>query len=359
MNKDDYKVDVEQLLYSYYIKYNRLLDITNVAFKDADPNSRSISIYIDLYDMLKPLYTTNIYANKQLLIVSSVINLAAHMRHYFWSRHRLNTKIYLVYGENITDNHTCYYNGFGSDDTKSLLHYDKIKSVIESQLEMIKILCAYIYDVYLIRKQTDFSMFTYSNIKINPQENAVIITKSKYAIQIPALCPNAVIYRPKKSNGVDVSYFINHNNSLGMMFNKIQSKETYNKLLTINPKLLSVLLTMNGLPSCRLLTLMNITSSVNRLYKGIQEGKIINDYNTDIMYVHKALNLHDKIDVDNFKYRFYAVDLQFQHIMYYNSLEAKDFTWKINLNDPSNIKYINDKYFVNNPLDLQSLSEVM
>ena len=35
--------------------------------------------------------------------------------------------------------------------------------------------------------------------------------------------------------------------------------------------------------------------------------------------------------------------------------ESKDISWLINLNDPDTVKDINNKYFIDNPLDLNAL----
>lgn len=351
----DRKVNIEQMLLGYYIKYDKLTEMVQDNFIDSPySNSDNINIYVDLYNLLLPLYTTDIYAENSFSIVSSIINLAAHMRGFFRTRYGVESKIFLVYGENATNNHKQFYLNFGESKIKDCLNYDNIHSIIYSQLDMLKILCAYIPDVYLVRKNTDFSMFTYDNICKDPTLS-IILTKDKYAYQIPAMCPNAFIFRPKKYSGEDISYVVNSKNVLFMLNKKISSKDTLMTLSKINPKLCSVLLTLTGLPCRKVLTLFNITTGVGRLYKAISENKIINDYNSDIDYVYDALQLYSKIDNMSFKCRFNAIDLVFQHRIYANSPSALDTSWYINLSDRKSFMEINDKYFVNNPLDLASL----
>ena len=67
------------------------------------------------------------------------------------------------------------------------------------------------------------------------------------------------------------------------------------------------------------------------------------------------MQISNKIDAYNFKYRFNAVDLVFQHRLYTMMAESKDISWLINLNDPDTVKDINNKYFIDNPLDLNAL----
>lgn len=351
---NDFKVDVQQLLYGYYIKYDKLLQLTNNALARFD--SDTVNVYIDLYDMFNRLYTTDIYAKKSLTLVSAAINLVAHIREYFRSRHRAYTRIFLVYGDCSTINHRQFYISFGDNDNKKMFNYEETNKLIEDQLKLIQILCAYIYDVYYVRRSTDFSMFTYDTILgTNPTQPNVLITKSKYAYQIPALCNNAVIYRPKKLLNEDASYYIDSSNCIMTYFNKTKKQETIAKLNSINSSLLSVLISLTGLPEKRLVTLLNITTATNRLYNLISENKIINGYNSDIDYLYNLLNIGNNIDPTTFKYRFNAVDLVFQHSIYKNSVESKDNTWYINLQDKFTMQDINNKYFADNPLNLDYL----
>lgn len=353
---NDYKANIESILLGYYIKYIKLEELTtNTIAVSEFANSDSVDIYIDLYDMLKKLYSTDVYANKQFTIVSSVINLVAHMREFYWSRYRVNSRIYLVYGTEESNNHKQFYLNFGESKIKEKRNYDKIDSVVQSQLDMIKILCAYIYNVYYIRKTTDFCMFTYDNICKNTSIPSIVLTKSKYAYQIPALCKNAFLLRPKKIKGEDTSFVITNNNVLFAFCNKINNDNTLLRLKYINPKLLSLIISLNGLPSKNLLTLFNITTAVERIWRLTKDNIIINDYNSDIDYVYNKLQIDDKIDLFNFKYRFNTVDLVFQHRLYSLMSESKDTSWLINLRDPDTVKNINNTYFIDNPLDLNSL----
>ena len=175
MSSNDIKVNLESLLLSYYIKYDKLLELNNEAF--ANVQSDRIDIYIDIYDMLKPIYTRDVYANKSFVIVSSIINLAAHLRAYYWTRHRMTSRIFLVYGDCSSISHKQFLPMFGDDEFRGTLNYAKNEEFIKSQLELVKILAAYIYDVYYIPRKCNFSIFTYDNILRNPNIPAVIISK--------------------------------------------------------------------------------------------------------------------------------------------------------------------------------------
>ena len=55
------------------------------------------------------------------------------------------------------------------------------------------------------------------------------------------------------------------------------------------------------------------------------------------------------------EYRFNTVDLIVQSKIYDSTIEANDMQWYINLKDPKTVKDINNKYFADNPLDLNNL----
>ena len=306
---DDYKVNLESLLLSYYIRYDRLLNMTMASL--ADIQIDTVDVYIDLYDYLKPIYTKDIYANKRFLVVSSIINLAAHIRGFFRTRHRLYTRIYLVYGESITDQHKVFYPSFGDDSFRQTMNY---------------------------------------------QKTAVIFTKSKYAYQIPAMLPNAKIFRPKKTKDGDASYIVSKPYVYGNIYNKISDVHTLDRLTKINPELCSIMLTLTGLPSYGVNSIFNVRAASKILYNAIEQGRILNGYTSDIDYIYNNISsVENKIDPVTFKYRFNTIDLVYQHRIYNSTAEARDISWQINLNDPKTVQDINNKYFADNPLDLNSL----
>ena len=53
--------------------------------------------------------------------------------------------------------------------------------------------------------------------------------------------------------------------------------------------------------------------------------------------------------------RFKGLDLIYQHLIYINTAESMDNSWYINLEDVNTFQNINNKYFIDNPLDLNNL----
>jgi hypothetical protein len=269
-------LDVSQALGSYYIKYDRMLEINNSIFQsisDDNINTSEIDVYIDLKNMLSKLYVMDVFSNKRFSICAAIINLAAHIRGYYKTRHRLWARIFLVYGEDSSSNHRQFYQKFGEDIfSQENFKHQETNKFIHSQLELVKILCAYINELYFIYKSADFSMFTYGNILNNPDRLSIVITKSKYNFQIPVFAKNCFLIRPLKmynqSAGLveDNSYVVYKNNALTTAY----KKHNLNKLVKINPELMSLVWTLNGLPEKNVHQLVNITRATKMILDPIE-----------------------------------------------------------------------------------------
>lgn len=352
---DDTRQNLESILYGYYIKYTKMKELVEQAFLNT-PQSDCIDIYVDVFDMLKPIYSKDIYSDKQYTIVSSVINLAAHLRQYFRRYHNMWTRIYFVYADNSTDNHKRFCNEFGNDDYRATLNYSRNNELILSQLELVKILVAYIEDVYFIRKNTMFPMFTYDNILKNPTIPAIILTKNNYAYQIPALVPNTAVFRPRKYAGEDTSFAVYGLNVLYQYYSGITSAKTLEYISLISPQYLSLLMALTGNNQFNLHATVSSTVAIRILSEAIMSGKLLNSHTADVDYIYSVLSdLFKYIDATNFKFRYNACDIIYQHLLYTQMPEALDYTWVVNFKDPNTVQDINNRYFIDNPLDLNSL----
>lgn len=352
---NDTRQNLESMLYGYYIKYTKMKELVDNAF-DKTPNSNVIDIYVDVYDMLKPIYSKEIYSNKQYTIVSSVINLAAHLRNFFRKYYRMWTRIYLVYADDSTDNHRRFYNKFGDNSIKETMNYSRNNELILSQLELIKILAAYIQDVYFVRKSTMFPMFTYDNILKNKNIPAIIITKNTYAYQIPAFVKNTAVFRPKKNMTEDTSFSVCEYGLLYDYYSRISKLNTLEYLACISPQHLGLLMSLTGNSQFNLVCAINSSVAIRIIMEAISYFRILNSHVSDPDYIYNSIpELYKYMDLNTFKARYYACDLIYQHLLYSQMHESLDFTWAVNFKDPETVRYINDKYFVLNPLDLNSL----
>jgi hypothetical protein len=322
----------------------------------------TVDIYIDLEDYLRSIYlyeiaeeTHNQFVHKRLIIVSQVINLVAHIRSFF--KHRcIGTRIFLVYGDDSFNGHTKYYPNFNAHKYKEAIDFNHKKSIIESQLSMIKLICGYIHDVYYIRKSCDFTTFVnFNNNPVIAGKPVIVWTKSVYAHLLAANNEYIYLMRPKKYKGEDLSYIVTNRNVLQSLYYNV-NQNLIPMINGLHSGTLGILFTLLGNREFSMARLCNITTAVKMIYDAVASNSLIMGVNSDPVFVYNGLKGIDKYcDLDTFCRRFYAVDLYMQSLLYGSTVESMDCTWNINLSDPISLRNINNSYFADNPLDLNSL----
>ena len=356
------KVSVEQILYSNFIKYDRLKELTLEAFSNS--NSNHVNIFIDMYSMLLGIYEDNVMIEDYSSITSSIINLCAHMREYYRSRHGVSTTIYIIYSEPGNSNQEVFCQGYNEVNNGKIRANKKKYDMVMSNIELLNLLCPYLYDIFFIYKpRFEPSVVIYDiicknevNKNLNPN---IIISKSIFAYQIPAMNRNTVLFRPKKKLGEDISWMVNFSNIYYNYIYKVKHARSdnyysYNKL---NSELFSAVLALTGMGDRNIKSSANIKQAGNLLIDAIDGRLMLNTYNRDPGFLYSAITQYNTLKIAGvtFEHRFKAIDLLFQHSIYMESPVSKDYSSIVNLFDDNAVREINDKYFKNAPLDLNSL----
>ena len=354
------KRNLAMMLLSHYIKYDRLTELCQLI--DADETVKVIDVYIDVYDIMKSIYNEDVESDKQYIIASAVLNLAAHYRGYFKTRHGLWTRIFLVYSdESNMFSHQQFVPEFGVNKKRT---FDvETSKLISSQLKLVEMLCKYLNDIFFIKRTGSFITFTYGNIANNirqdPKYISILVSSSKYMYQIPAMAIGHRVYqlRPLKDSGVDNSVIITPTNAILMYYNKLTPNSlAVQRMKDFNPRLLSLIWTFNGCDDKNISMLTNITKTTAMIADAIREYKMINDYQSDIKYLYHAFKGVETVaTADMLDRRFKAIDLMYQYMLYSHTIESKDMLWNCNLYDPKTVEDINLQYFSDNPLDMQNL----
>lgn len=350
MNKT--RVEMLRVINSNYIKYTQLEKLTNEGLINC--NSSVAYIYIDLNSILKSLYSENVTIEDYRIITSCIVNMCAHYREYYWTRHRVDTVFFLIYSDN-----TPYYNNMMypnyNNSMKLLIKNNKIKyDIFNHNFELLDILCPYLPDIFFIKRSEEVGVVIYdimSKYDLKNEYAHIIITKDVYNYQLVSLKPNTVIFRPKKNKGEDNSYYINSLNVLDMYFAKRNVKK---RSEILSPSLLSLIMTINNVPERNIDTCLNISKTINYLEEMVNNNMIINGYNSDILYIGNHICKSEigfsSMIINN---RFKAIDVVSQQLLYMNT--NKIYKEIINLNDPNSVKEINNKFFIDNPLDLNRI----
>lgn len=352
-------ISVEQLIFSNYVRYDRLKDIVNSAFNGS--NATKLNIYIDLYSILKPIYNDGVRIENYNIITSMIINMCAHYRDFFKTRYATKTEFYIIYSENCPyiNNQFCKdynYNNFICITNNKFMH-----NVIAQNIILLDELCKYLPDIHFIQTTFESGVLIEDLIIRELNSNTehgphMIISKDKYLYQLAALSmKNVIILRPKKYNKDDISYYINGYNLIDTVIKERKIK--YRPFINLNPGLLSLLYTLTNCDR-NFKLVINTSAALKVIETMISNMLIPNSSITDINNLYDSIEkvcpkIVNHIDKASFINRFKAIDINIQHMIFTESIERN---YSItNLYDPESVKIINNKYFTKNPLDLNRL----
>ena len=354
------KPNIEQILCSFYIRYENLYKMIydNFAGSTAD----TINIYVDLYSMIKPIYTQECIIDDYRVLVSCIINLCAHYREFF-SRYPLcvKTNIYLVYSDNIHDINNKFYKGYNKLMVDTINNNPRIDELIRTNFKLLDILSPYLPNIYFINGTFETGVIIYdlilSNSLSNPQVPSLILSKDQYLYQLPALHDNIILFRPKKNMNGDCSYYINKSNVLPIYLkeNKIKYQITENY-----PETFSLLLALSHCKSRGITMELNISAAYKLILNLINNHIILGTYTSLDTNISKQIeyaifSIYRK-NVSNIEQRFKAIDIPYQNYIYSQSIEKNDAMFKIvDISNKAAVQEINNKYFIKHPLDLNRL----
>ena len=352
------KVSIEQLMYKNFIKYNKLIEMVNSAFVGS--NATSINIFIDVYSMVKTLYKNpNILIEDYSSLTSSIINLCAHLRDFFRTRYNTMSKIYIISSRNTPSINETILPFYNNAVKSSMINTPVIDSMITGNIELLKTLCPYLPDIFFIKGTYETGVYIYDimckNEMLGNCNPNIIITRDPYNFQLIPMKENTVIFRPKKRNGVDSSYYLDKKNLFKTFLITDRLIIIKDKMI-LDPGLFSVFLALSKLPERSIKSLFNTTKTIKMLTEAVVDLRLHNGYNSDMTVVWNSIykDSFGSIGYSTFKSRFDVIDIQSQHYSFANSPYSKAVTFP-NLYDPETVKLINNKYFKKIPLDLNRL----
>lgn len=345
-----------------FIKYDRLYAMCMQAFY-GKTNATEVDIYIDMMSMIKMLYNKNydMLTLDQNVVASAMINLCAHLRDYFYSRHRVYATIYIVYAKNRPVSAVSLIPDYNAHFITTMNAKAQLSDLIETNCNILELVCPYLKDIYFIRDQyfNETSVVIYDLIKRTANDEyrshipKIVYSKDKYAYQLVAVTPKTFMFRPKKDNGMDCSFVI----TKSTIYDLYRSEHGLTQMdcSGINHGLFSLMLALSGLKSRSIPMLINNTKALKNIKSAIDDSKILNGYMSSIYIVPTDLGLNSQ-SFKLFYDRFNALDLITQHDIYINTPASVDnLRGIINLYNPDEVRELNNKYFQTYPLDLNRL----
>lgn len=355
-------VPIEVVLYSNYIRYDKLKDLTLSQFTNS--NANEINIYIDMHTMIKSLYNRSLIGNTSIF-ASMILNLASHMRAYYWSRHQVATNIYIVMTSNSVSltQEACMVPEWNTVD--KLLPNPNRDQVLSWNIQLLKLLVPYFPRLYFINGTVESAVMIQNLIRQNNNGCPnIILSKDMMTWQIPAIDSNSCVFRPRKSKDEDTSFCINQHNVFEQWRHTINHSNIQPDVI-LPPEMLSLYIAITSFKGRGLNVYFSPKEAITKLWNLIQERKISFGYNSSDAIMKVLRSLESKKDymkgfesyTNNLYYRYNLVDLFRLSNIYSNMPEANDRSWIFSKVDPISVKEINDKYFIKNPIDIVRLMD--
>lgn len=350
------QIPIEQMFYGRFVSYDALKRIINVEFINSQASE--INIFIDLYQFLTPPHMP-VRINDFFTACSTVINYCAHLRYFFRRYYRVESNIILV-GTNGTckKSSMCIkeYNKYYSK--KMELAGDAFKSMVESNLNLLKLICPYLPNIYFKFGSVDATIMIKDIIDKGyfPNNPNIIISPSQFMYQLPSVNPNVIVIRQARKFADDLSYSYNAGNCLHTFAMDIKKMMIFNPM---NPKLITMLMILTGLPKLHVPSMVNITTAlsiIDTILPGIEHDCLaLYDAYQKFYMMKENRKKKATITPEEFKNRFMAIDIVYQSLLYQNMSESKQTTFLSRKVDPDGVKKINEKYFKSNPIILENL----
>lgn len=356
--------NVEQVLvYNNFMTMEVLRNLTVQAYEGSKDNT--LNIYIDMYRMIMDLYQPNLEVKTMSIITSTMINLCAHLRSYYRSRHRVETNIFLVYSNISTTYNKTFYPGYNAANDIKVKSNAKMTDTVEFNIRLLEILCPYLPDIHFVRGAYEPSVIILDLIYKEEASGNIypnlVFSRDDIALQLPACHPNTTIFLNSKRTGMMM--YANKSNAIWTYLSKtgrnklLENQAFLDKISNMDTSLLGLIIALTNLPGRSIKSEYDINKAINIVYSAITRKSIFNGRMANPLDIYNGLFIGQecKISADTFAFRYKAVDLLTAHQEYMFTHYAKDISYKSNLSDVETVQAINNKYFYENPLDLNRL----
>ena len=343
-----------------YIRRERLLAMTAEAF--AGSSATSFNIYIDVNSMIKclfqPVFEISMCNNENEL-AAVLINMIAHYRYIFWSSLRVRTRFFFIYSNNIPTAAKLLYPDWNKNFEEQLRNdYKGKSSFLLKNLTKVKQMIPYITDCAFMTGTYDTTVIMHNVMALEDDGNPnIIITKDLFTMQLAGINKNTVIYRPKKSEGNDVSYVVSPYNN-GLYKHYIASKNAQQPVFDVEiaPSLYSFYLALVG-GERQVKSITSCTAAAKELLELVKKPNVLNSHNIDISLLVNSLGpkLQGKALRENVFGRFKIIDTVTQSIAYINTAESKMYEGIRNLNDPVGFHTILEDFSNDCPIKVEQL----
>lgn len=365
-------ITVEIAIGKFMTKYEILDYIIPYGFSGS--TSKKLNIYIDLYGLIRTILSRNykIIITDYTSIATGIINICAHYRSYF--RYLgVHTKFFLISSYNVpADTANIVINI--PDKNNSADPYNKTmleklemvnqREIVNLNLELLDLICPYLPDIFYLNTKAFESSVLINHIMNleNSDIPSLIISTDAMPMQLCGIRNNVSMIWPRKYGykAEDNSLIIcnkthsEHKKSFWNVFAQKTAKTSlFNYLCNVEPSNFALVQAINGMSERNLKSLIDINQLIKILSQvpGYDSCKIT----PDILFDMTSNKYFDDMIVRGLiEIRYKLIDVDYQYLFFRESIESKHIHYE-NLDDPSAVQAINDKYFKNNPIDIYRL----
>lgn len=243
--------EIEKILNTKKVRYDIMDKMFKNLKKTYGKQESTVNIFIDIPSTVKQLYNPkNIELLSRTLnksrycIASTIINMAAHYRHYFASRWCCYSNIFFMLNSLSDSNLISIDNNYKKNYYEKRINltnevFGNMNSIMKSNYNIIRIISDYLPHVYWFDSRNIDYRAQFNFIKNNLLEDNqlnIILTTDQIFYQ-SALCDNTIILEPRGEN----TTIANRDNIIQLLAGKTKTFEKKPELLSINPENITLL----------------------------------------------------------------------------------------------------------------------
>lgn len=359
------RLPLEVIVGSNYVRYETLGGLIAQAYNDPNVQSDQLNIFIDLYSIIKPMFTSDrsieYDMTSELELSADILNMCAHYR-LFFDRLKVNTKIFLIFGLNRPENNAILSKGYNDKFYSSYIAKPKLRELVEKNMKSLELLCMSLPHIYYfnignmeVSSYIEYilQMHKLNDKSLNPTMENMVISKDVLPLQL--VSSGCTVLRPKKSKGSDSSFIVSHINFWNSFMSEVRNVKVQD-YYKIDPALFANILAMTRVPERCMNSIKSVPVVCNYILKAIEMGYITKNQDFDQATINKVLEiLGVNTNYTTLEMRWKAISSKFMANYIIPNDPRISNPILIELNDPDSIREIVARYYEKSPIDLDRL----
>ena len=334
-NYDHMEIEIAPILYSRFIKYEKLDQLIRKNILEYKDNE--LIVFIDMYTMLLPLFRSTYNFRNELDITSCVINMALHYRNYF-KRYGKYAHIFIIYSPTMGRSNVKYIPSYNFRNINAMLNNKAIYDAVNNNTNLIGLITQYLNDIYF---------------KLG--KKVIMISASHIAFQLINVVPDMIfIYKKRNKNNDDLSVVVTPDNAIHLAVMESKNHDISN-LGNLPSTWLSPFFTLCGLPQRSIKMMFRYNKAIEILSKLENAYRIITPESLFSAISEDESIKKDPRLLEQIMFRYKCLDLVFQLAEYRMLAESKEKSYMRQVSDFGQLININNTYFQTNPINLQLL----